>query len=332
MLGPLFGAFAEQGVTAQAVIYADEAIDEVRGELLGLDGVVVWVNPIQGDATRTHLDAVLEEVASQGVFVSAHPQVIRAMGTKEVLYATRHLGFGSDTELYRSPRELAERFPARLARYGRLVLKQARGNGGNGVWRVELASSSFEARTSFEEATVRVLQAQAPDSPSEVLSFGAFLGRCQRYFSWSGAMVDQPYQERLGEGMIRCYLVHDEVVGFCHQWPKGLLDPVEGEELAPAPPPSVMEAPDAAAFQALRANVEHWVPQMTRVLGLDARSLPVIWDADFLYGPKTSAGEDTYVLSEINVSAVWPYPPQATTKLVEAATARVLETKANRRP
>jgi hypothetical protein len=29
---------------------------------------------------------------------------------------------------------------------------------------------------------------------------------------------------------------------------------------------------------------------------------------------------------------VWPYPPQATTKLVEAATARVLETKANRRP
>ena len=39
--------------------------------------------------------------------------------------------------------------------------------------------------------------------------------------------------------------------------------------------------------------------------------MPVIWDADFLYGPKTAAGEDTYVLCEINVSAVLPIPEEA---------------------
>jgi hypothetical protein len=30
-------------------------------------------------------------------------------------------------------------------------------------------------------------------------------------------MIDQAYQERLTEGMIRCYLVVDQVEGFGHQ-------------------------------------------------------------------------------------------------------------------
>ena len=42
-----------------------------------------------------------------------------------------------------------------------------------------------------------------------------------------------------------------------------------------------------------------------------AAALPIIWDADFLYGPRTAAGEDTYVLGEINVSSVMPIPDQA---------------------
>jgi hypothetical protein len=330
MLGPLFGAFAELGVAAQGVVYADEGIDEVRAELLDLDGVVVWVNPIQDGATRVHLDAVLDDVASQGVWVSAHPRIIRAMGTKEILYATRHLGWGSEAELYRTLEELTGRFPDRLVRFGRLVLKQARGNGGNGVWLVDLAEPGTDPAASAGDQMVKVRQAQPPDSPTEALLLKTFLARCQEYFSWSGAMVDQPYQERLAEGMIRCYFVHDEVVGFCHQWPKGLLDPNQSRETPPAPPPSVMEDSNAPAYRTLKADVEQWVPQMCRVLKLDADTLPVIWDADFLYGAKTPTGEDRYVLSEINVSAVWPYPPQATTKLVEEATARVLEAKAHR--
>jgi hypothetical protein len=39
--------------------------------------------------------------------------------------------------------------------------------------------------------------------------------------------------------------------------------------------------------------------------------LPIIWDADFLYGPRTASGEDTYVLCEINVSSVFAIPEQA---------------------
>jgi hypothetical protein len=34
---------------------------------------------------------------------------------------------------------------------------------------------------------------------------------------------------------------------------------------------------------------------MMELLGIDADSLPIIWDADFLYGPRDASGRDTYV-------------------------------------
>ena len=54
-----------------------------------------------------------------------------------------------------------------------------------------------------------------------------------------------------------------------------------------------------------------WTPQMMQLLDIDGASLPLLWDADFLYGPRTPSGEDTYVLCEINVSSVFAIPDQA---------------------
>lgn len=62
---------------------------------------------------------------------------------------------------------------------------------------------------------------------------------------------------------------------------------------------------------------------MQRLLDVPTQRLPAIWNADFLYGPKTAEGEDTYVLCEINVSAVFPFPEQALPRLAEA-TARAV--------
>ena len=67
-------------------MFEDTAVDEVRDELLGLDGVLVWVNPIQDGANRRNLDALLTDAAAQGVWVSANPSVIVKLGTKEVLF------------------------------------------------------------------------------------------------------------------------------------------------------------------------------------------------------------------------------------------------------
>lgn len=328
-LAPLSRELARLDAIVEPVVYADDHIGEVRDQLLRLDGVLVWVNPVQDGADRSRLDALLREVAGQGVWVSAHPEVILQMGTKEVLHTTRSLGWGSDTALYRSQRDFAQRFPARLGARRVLVLKQGRGTAGAGVWKVELADPSDDHQPAALDAVVRVQHAQTRDTTTEELALGEFLQRCRGYFSWSGLLVDQPFQERLADGLTRAYLVHDQVVGFCHQWPAGLLGP--GVSADGQPGAHVMEDPEAPAYQLLRKSLEsEWIPQMRSLLGLDAAALPVIWDADFLYGPETDTGADSYVLCEVNVSCVWPYPEQAAASIAHAALDRIRYTMAAR--
>lgn len=324
-LGPLFDAFGELPVVIEPVPYSDDAAGEVREQLLSLDGVLVWVNPIQDGASRAVLDPLLREVSSKGVWVSAHPDVILQMGTKEILYRTRHLGWGSDTSRYRSRAEFAAGFPGRLAQLGRLVLKQARGNGGHGVWKVELPGG--RPGPARPDVLVRVQDARSRDGSAELVALGVFMRRCEDYFAWSGCLIDQAYQDRLADGMLRCYFTQDTVAGFGRQWPRGLLDdPQPG-----AAPATVMQGPGSPDYQALRVQAEtELVPQMIAILGISADDLPVIWDADFLFGPRTAAGDDTWVLCEINVSAVWPFPPMAAPAVAAAALHRTRAARALR--
>jgi hypothetical protein len=88
----VFEALAAIGIQAEPAVYAEDIAGEVRAQLLGCDGVLVWVNPLSDGQNRMMLDALLRDVASKGVWVSAHPDVILKMGTKEVLYRTKHLG------------------------------------------------------------------------------------------------------------------------------------------------------------------------------------------------------------------------------------------------
>jgi hypothetical protein len=326
-LAPLYEAFRQLPVELRPVVFEDSALDEVRHELLALDGVLVWVNPIQDGANRRNLDALLQAAAAQGVWVSAHPAVILKLGTKEVLFSTREVGWGADTDLYRSPEEFTQRFPSWLSERSRVVVKQGRGNGGNGVWKVELLDVNAAPAP---DAAVRVHDAGLRDGSSETTSLGVFMARCAEYFAWSVCLVAQAFQERLVDGMVRCYLSHDQVVGFRHQWPRGLLD---AEDIRAAPASTPMVGWDAPAHQRLRDHVEReWVPRMISILSIDRDSLPVIWDADFLYGPKTPSGEDTYVLCEINVSAVWPFPPMAADTVATAAVARTRAFRRGRDP
>lgn len=70
---------------------------------------------------------------------------------------------------------------------------------------------------------------------------------------------------------------------------------------------------------------QEWTPQMMQVLGLDVASLPIIWDADFLYGVRTSSCEDTYVLCEINVSSCFALPDQAPAAIARLTASRLRE-------
>src|SRR3974377_201566 len=105
--------------------------------------------------TRENPDALLRDVAATGPWVSARPDVILKMGVKEVLHRTKHMGWGTDTELYHTADELHDAFPARLRSQGPCVLKQNRGNAGQGVWRVELIEPC-----AGQNALVSVLEAR----------------------------------------------------------------------------------------------------------------------------------------------------------------------------
>jgi hypothetical protein len=89
-------ALAALGIRAEPAVYADDMAPEIREQLLKLDGVLVWVDPMSDGQYRMALDAMLRDLASEGVWVSAHPDVILKMGVKEVLHRTKHLGWGTD--------------------------------------------------------------------------------------------------------------------------------------------------------------------------------------------------------------------------------------------
>jgi len=59
LFAPLARALAERRIEAVPVRYADEdATTRVRRELLGLDAVLVWVDPISNGRNREQLDAL----------------------------------------------------------------------------------------------------------------------------------------------------------------------------------------------------------------------------------------------------------------------------------
>jgi len=321
----LFRAFAAAGVRAEPAVYHDDLHDQVRGQLMRVDSVLVWVNPLEGGRGRSVLDSMLREVAAAGIFVSTHPDVILALGTKDVLYRTRDIGWGCDTHLYRSMDDLRRELPGRLSLGRARVLKQHRGNGGIGVWKVQLPKTAGADDAPPRAGTiVRVRHAKRGCSEEEI-TLGEFFRRCEPYFNADGRMIDQEYQERLPEGMIRCYLVHDRVAGFGHQAVNALYPAPGGVPASEAPQPGVRlyHPPTKPEFQALgRKLEEEWVPAVRELTGIDTESLPILWDCDFLLGPKSDDGEDTYVLCEINVSSVAPYPESAVPRIVEATVAR----------
>ena len=76
----IFEELAMLGIRADPAVFDEEFADEVHDQLLTLDGVLVWVDPISRGKTRTGLDAILRDVAARGPWVSAHPDVIMKMG------------------------------------------------------------------------------------------------------------------------------------------------------------------------------------------------------------------------------------------------------------
>ncbi len=304
-------ALASAGAEVISAPYCDEIAQEIEARLAGVDFVLVWFSPFEGGRDRSRLNAMLRRLAARGVGVSAHPDLIDKMGTKDVLYQTRHLSWGTDVRRFDSLEAMRAHLPAAL-RAGPRVLKQLRGQSGEGVWKVSAVGAASPLQVAVRHAKRECVE--------ERMAFDDFLRQCAPYFAHFGAMIDQPFQARLHQGMIRCYVVGDRVAGFGEQLVNALYPAPAGRPQTEARQPgSRLYFPaDRLDFQPLKRKLEdEWIVQLCETLHIKRDDLPALWDADFMFGEKTASGEDTYVLCEINMSSVYPFPPSAMTPLMD---------------
>ena len=68
---------------------------------------------------------------------------------------------------------------------------------------------------------------------------------------------------------------------------------------------------------------DEWTPQLTSLLNIPQRDLPMIWDADFMLGQRGADGNDSYVLGEINASSVFPIPDEAPAEIARRVADRL---------
>jgi hypothetical protein len=308
----LFEAFARAGIKAVPAVYNDTFAEEVETQLRDCGIVLAWCNPIEGGRRRDQLDAMLRRVADSGVVVSAHPETILKLGTKDVLVHTRELPFGSDVHRIDSLRQLEQELPERLQR-GARVLKQYRGHSGIGVWRVE------QADRDGKPARLRVRHAQR-GSDEAMMDVPALLAALAPYFEPEngGHMIDQAWQPRLVEGMVRAYLVQDRVEGFGLQSVNALHPGARGEP-APQAGPRLYHAADLPQLRYLKERLEtEWIELLRARVGVSREQLPYLWDCDFMFGEPADGIAERYVLCEINVSSVSPFPSSAIQPLVSA--------------
>lgn len=308
----LAAAFSSDGFNVQSVLYNDESADKLATELLQFDAVLVWVNPIEQGHDRKKLDVLLIETANKGCFVSAHPEVILKMGTKDVLYKTKDMGWGGDVKMYIGYEDFITQFPESLQKFGTRVLKQYRGNGGNGVFKIKAGASSDEVKV-----------VHATDGTKErVLSRDDFYKEFKTFFLNNGLLIDQDWNSNIVNGMVRCYLSGTKVAGFGYQEINVLYE-LNNKTYLPGKRYYYTE--NCGLFADLKEAMEKkWVPELQNKLSIEDNMLPVIWDADFFINkPNSDSASEKYTLCEINVSCVSPFPPGAILFMVEAVKRRI---------
>jgi hypothetical protein len=343
-LQPMSNALEAAGLTVTSVPFHHHHAADLRNRLADFgpgDGIVVWADPLGEGGDRRPLDRALRHAESTGAWVSARPDVIDKLGTKDVLVTTRSLGWGSDTHRYQDRDEFRRGFPARLRADGVRVLKATRGNGGRTVWKVRLPGGPAR-NAPGPQAPVIVQHARIRDGAATTMTLADAMHLIEEAGAldgWGGAgyLVDQEFIPGVTRGIVRCYLVGDAVVGFARQYPDGVIPdgPVDvvletqpsADDVMGLPSPKTMYPPDEPELGDIRHRLESsWVPEMTTLLELEPDHLPALWDVDLLLAdaPPRQRGDGTtpgygsrYVLCEINASSIIPFPPHAPAKVAD---------------
>ena len=303
----------EKGFNVDSVLYNDTIPERLAKDLQQYNAILVWVNPIEQQGDRKTLDSLLMRLSAQGCFVSAHPDTILKMGTKEVLYKIRETEFGGDTKLYHSFNDFKERFLKDQA--GIRVLKQYCGNGGDGVFKID---------TTIKNDKIGITHAKNGNEEKQI-SVDDFFKMFESYFNTNSMLIDQEWNQNIVNGMVRCYLSGSEVVGFGYQEINALYPKTERNPVYKKPSQRFYFSEDCRMFSDLRNIMEKsWVAQLQEITGVKNEMLPVIWDADFFINKiNTEYTGEKYSLCEINVSCVSPFPESSIPYIAEEVRKRI---------
>ena len=306
----LVSAFQEKGFGVDAVIYNDLLTDNLARELLHYDGILVWVNPIEQGQDRKTLDALLMELSNKGCFVSAHPEVILKIGTKDILYKTREMEFGGNVNLYHTFEKFKEEFLHPDNPPGIRILKQYRGNGGNGVFKVDTGN--------LKNNKIGITHATGVDG-ERILTTAIFVEEMKFYFTNNGFLIDQEWNPHIINGMVRCYLTGTKVTGFGYQEINALYPNTKAGGIPKKAGKRYYFSEDCGLFQDLKDIMEtSWVPDLQKITGIPNEMMPVIWDADFFINKiNTKNTKEKYTLCEVNASCVSPFPESSIPYMVE---------------
>jgi hypothetical protein len=295
----------ERNWQVRTLTYDDSRRETVRAEARECDAVLVWINPSEPGLDRAALDHFLRELADAGVLVSAHPNSILRLGTKDVLVTTQSLGWSVDAVAYRSVADFRAGFPTAVRRDQARVLKQYRGHSGQGVWKVTaVASDTFEVRSAA--------RGELPVQMSEQALVEYF---AREVFARDSHLVDQRWVGTMDRGMVRAYLCGTKVAGFGYQEIVALYpaDP-DADFTRQQPSRRYYYTEECFLFRRLRERLENeWIPALQKLMTMRSEEFPLLWDADFFLGD-TPGSE--FLLCEINVSCVSPFPDSAITHLI----------------
>ncbi len=308
----LAAEFLQKGFDVRSINYHDDVAVSIAEELKNLDAVLVWVNPIEQGGDRKMLDNLLREVAAHGCFVSAHPDSILKIGTKEILYDTRDEEFGTSVKRYASFAEFKKEF---LPGDGSTrVLKQYRGNGGNGVFKVNTQN--------VKQNEIGVTPAIAGEQ-EQVMTVNEFFNTFESHFNQGAMLIDQPWNPNIVNGMVRCYLSANRVAGFGYQEVNALYPLVNS--IFKKPSQRFYYSEECGLFRDLKKIMENvWIKRLQQIKKMETNMLPVIWDADFFINDVNEENPaKKYSLCEINASCVSPFPESAIPFIIEEVGERI---------
>ncbi|HWI93963.1 MAG TPA: Cj0069 family protein [Flavisolibacter sp.] len=309
--------FIEREYNLHSVCYHDSVSDALSNELTKFDAILVWVNPIEQQGDRKRLDGLLKDLSDRGVFVSAHPDTILKIGTKEILYKVRNEEFGMDTRLYPSPEDFKENFLTSI-RSGVRILKQYRGNGGKGVFKVD-ASEINQNKIIITHAT--------QGDENIIMSLDDFYRLVESYFNPGSMLIEQEWNPNIINGMVRCYLTGKKVRGFGYQEVNALYPKMNS--IFRKPSQRFYFSEGCGLFQDLKNIMEaSWISRLQKIAEVEDEQLPVIWDADFFINEiNTKNTGSKYSLCEINASSVSPFPESAIPHIIDEVKKRIMSSK-----